>query len=302
MEYDLIILGAGPAGLGCAVYAARYDLKIVVVGEIPGGMMTEAYLIDNYLGLPGLNGMEMSMKFIEHVRKFGVEIRAPEKIFSVVKSGAVFEVRTVSAVLKGKAILVALGMKKAGLNIPGEEEFRGKGVSYCATCDGILFSGMDVAIFGGENIAVQSALMLAGYCTKVHLLSDKKLSCDPEFLAKAMKAKNVEIREGVKITQIYGREMAEGLKFEKAGKQYDIKVSGIFIEAGHMPSGELLRPLGVRMDAKGMVEVDGNMATNVKGVFAAGDITNASGGFRQIITAVAGGAVASRSVLKYIRG
>lgn len=302
MDYDVIILGAGPAGLGCAVYAARYNIKIIVIGEIAGGMMTEAHQVDNYLGLPGLTGAQLAQKFIEHVKSFGVEVKSPEHVAAIIRSGKLFEVKTGSGMLKSKALLIAMGMKKSMLMVPGEEEFRGKGVSYCATCDGFFFRDRDVAVIGGGNMAVQSALALAGFCKKVHLVSPGKLSCDPEFSVKAAKTKNMEIHEKAKPMFIEGNEFVETLKVEKAGKSSNIKVSGVFIETGHVPSTELLKPLGIETNEKGAIKVSGSMATNVDGVFAAGDITTGSDGFRQIVTAVAEGAVAARSIMKFVRG
>ncbi|MCJ7804706.1 thioredoxin-disulfide reductase [Patescibacteria group bacterium] len=305
MVYDLIIIGAGPAGLTASLYASRYQIKHLLVGSRLGGAMVWAAMVENYPGFNSITGADLAQKMIEQVKKLGVEIKNTG-VLEIKQKQKGFELKTENdEVYEAKTLIIATGTQRQKLNIPGEAEYLGKGVSYCATCDGAFFKDKIVAVVGGSNAAVTSALHLSDLAQKVYLIYRKKtLRADPIWRERAQKNSKVEIIYETNVMEILGNgNKVKALKLDRPYQSSSqLKVDGLFIEIGGKPGTELVKSLGVELDEKGYIKVKPDMSTNIAGVFAAGDVANASGEFQQIVTATSEGALAAKSVDQYLKG
>jgi thioredoxin reductase (NADPH) len=302
-QYDVIIVGLGPAGCTAGIYATRFGLKTLVMGKEPGGQANEAYEVDNYPGMLGAKGIEIMNKFREQTKTLGAEIVFSE-VVGIEKNGNSFFVRTESGEYEGKAVILATGSKKRRLNIPGENELRGRGVSYCAICDAPFFRDKAVCVIGGGTSAVMSALMITEHAKKVYLVYRKEkedMRAMPAWVRKAEQNRKVEMIFSSAPKRIEGKEKVEAMVFEKSGKELRLRVDGVFVEVGTVPQTALAEKLGVSLDKGGKIKVGCDMTTNVKGVFAAGDVTNGSADFEQIIIAASEGANAAKSAYNYLR-
>lgn len=301
MKYDVLIIGSGPAGLGAAIYGARAGLKVAVFDKSPisGGQVLTTYEVDNYLGLPGISGGELSEKFRQHADALQVsfiseevcEIRTENDTKYVVTNQSVYETSTV---------ILATGAHHAKLQIKGEQELAGMGVSYCATCDGAFFKKRTVAVIGGGDVAVEDAIFLAGLCKKVYLVHRREeLRAAKSLQDKLFALDNVEMCWNESPIEILGEDCVEKvrLKNTKTGNVSEIETDGVFIAVGINPETELFQGI-VEMDEKGYVIAGEDCKTSCEGIFAAGDIRKKQ--LRQIITAVADGANAITSAQNYI--
>jgi thioredoxin reductase (NADPH) len=300
-KYDLIIVGAGPAGLSAAIYAARYSLKCVVIGEASGNSAAKAPFIDNYPGFTAISGAELISKFQEQVGALGVEIR-DEQIKEVKNEKGLFRVRTDVSEYTTKTIIIATGTKRKKLNVPGETEFLGKGIVYCVTCDGPLFADKDVAIIGGGDSAVSAAQFMLSYAKRIYMIDIAKAPmAKPASIEALKKEKKVEFLSSCKVTKIVGNKLVNAIGIEniETKTKKEIKVEGVIIEIGMLPSTELARQLKVSLNKEGFIIADREMKTNVQGIFAAGDIIEKS--LRQIITAASDGAIAAHSAYEYLK-
>lgn len=301
--YDLLIIGSGPAGLGAAVYAVRAGLKAAVVDKSPvsGGQVLSTYEVDNYLGLPGLSGGELSERFREHADRLGVQfITAEVQGIGSNEEQRTYTVRTDQADLEAGAVILATGASHSPLGVPGETELSGMGVSYCATCDGAFYRKRTVAVVGGGDVAVEDAVFLAGICSKVYLIHRRdQLRAADSLQKKLFSLANVEVLWDSEVKEILGRDMVEGIRVcnNKSGEENRLDVEGVFIAVGIVPDTGVFSGL-VEMDDKGYVLADESCATSEKGIFAAGDIRKKA--MRQIITAVADGANAVHSAQAYL--
>lgn len=295
MEYDLIVIGAGPAGLNAAVYAARYKLKTLVIGKVTGGVMLGAVDVCNYLGFSSIKGMELAEKMKQHVLDLGVEIRN-EKVVKVIK-GNQFEVKTDSESYFGKKIVFATGLERRKLGLPDEDNFLGKGISYCATCDAVFYSGKHVAVVGGGDSALTAALLIAEYADKVYIVYRKEsfFRAEPSWIEAVEKNEKIECVFNANVKGLVGDNFLRGVKLDN-GTSLDVE--GLFVEIGGMPNVDLAVELGVELEGR-HIQVDKGCKTNVPGVFAAGDITNNP--LKQIITAAAEGALAATSAYKELK-
>ncbi len=302
-KYDVVILGAGPGGLGAAVYCARYNLKTLVLGKLLGGYAAEAHLVENYLGFKSITGIELCQKFKEHAESLGAKIILGVDVISVKKSGKGFEVTSnENKKYSCKAIVVALGTQRRKLEVPNEDKFLGKGVSYCASCDAPFFRDKTVAVVGGSDAAGTTALMLTEHAKKVYIIYRKEeLRAEPITKKRIDQNRKIEIIYKACVRELKGSKMLESVILDKEGKASELKLDGLFIEIGSVPSTVILKELGVEVTEEGYIKVKEDMSTSAPGVFAAGDITTASNGFRQIITAAAEGAVAANSIFKYLK-
>lgn len=295
---DLVIIGAGPAGLSAAVYAKRAGLDALLIDFSPvhGGQVLSTYEVDNYLGLPGVSGIELSEKFSEHADKAGIEkMEAVVNAVEVIDGGYV--VRTSEKDVDTKTIIVATGAKHALLNVPGEEELAGMGVSYCATCDGAFFKKRDVCVVGGSDVAVEDAIYLARTCKKVYLIHRRDTLRAANSLVEQLKnCPNVEFVWDSEVTKIVGEDQVDGVMVhnKKTGEDSEIAVQGVFIAVGIQPVTELVDKLGVKASEDGYILAGEDCRTSLKGIYVAGDIRKKP--MRQIITAVADGANAVASV------
>lgn len=299
-EYDLVILGAGAAGLTATIYAQRYGMKSVVIGKEFGGATAWAGEIENYPGFIG-TGRELMDKFKSQAEKFGAEFITGD-IQNVIKEGNKFVVELYEQKIIGKTIMSGLGSEHRKLNIIGEEKFFGKGLSVCATCDGNFFKGKDVVVIGGGDAAAKAILYLSEICAKVYASYRKEpLRCEPIYLERIKNKKNVELIYNSVPTEIIGENKVSGLKIKavdghKISKNI-LKIDGVFSEIGSDPIVKPFESLGLELD-KGHIMVDKEGKTNIPGFYAAGDGTNNP--FKQTITAAASGAIAAYSAYNYI--
>lgn len=302
--YDLLIIGSGPAGMGAAIYAVRAGLKAAVIDRSPvsGGQVLNTYEVDNYLGLPGMSGGDLSDRFREHADRLGVQFITADvqAIESSAGQQVVYTVRTDQSDFQTRTIILATGASHSLLGVPGEKELLGMGVSYCATCDGAFYRKSTVAVVGGGDVAVEDAIFLAGICKKVYLIHRRdQLRAAGSLQKRLMSLENVEVLWNSEVKGIFGEEMVEGVGVydNKSGEQTRLDVEGVFIAVGIVPDTDTFRGL-VEMDEKGYVIADETCVTSEKGIFAAGDIRKKA--MRQIITAVADGANAVHSAHEYI--
>lgn len=298
--YDLIIIGSGPAGLSAAVYGKRAGLNLLVIEKAPmsGGQVLSTYEVDNYLGLPGINGFDMGMQFRAHADKLGAEFK--EAVVRAVEDKGRYKlVHTEEETLEAKAVLLASGAEHAKLGVPGEEEFAGMGVSYCATCDGAFFRGKTVAVVGGGDVALEDAIYLARICEKVYLIHRRDELRGAKVLQQEMESlSNIEVFYSHVVKEIQGEDMISGLTLQnvKTGEEKLLAVDGVFIAVGIHPNTMLLENLVAR-DESGYIIAGEDGTTNRDGIFVAGDTRKKP--LRQIVTAVADGANAAISAAGY---
>lgn len=298
--YDLLIIGAGPAGMGAAVYAARAGLSTAVIDQSPisGGQVLNTYEVDNYLGLMGETGGGLSDKFREHADKLGTEFITDE-VKSVENQGDKKIVHCYEKDYEARTLILATGAAHSKLGVPGEEEFSGMGVSYCATCDGAFFKNRTVAVVGGGDVAVEDAIFLSKICKKVYLIHRRdELRAAKSLQERLFEKENVEILWDSEVTEICGKDAVEKLTIynKKKQQQDELAINGIFIAVGVVPNTELFREL-VETDERGYIKAGEDCATSCEGIYAAGDIRLKP--MRQIITAVSDGANAVNSVQNF---
>ena len=295
-KYDLIIIGSGPAGLTAGIYAARYNLNFLIIGELQGGAISEAHKVCNYPSQNNISGFELTQKIVEHVKELNGEIKQEEAL-EIKKQGEKFLVKTNKEEYLTEKIILATGRQKQILNVKGEKEFLGKGVSYCATCDAAFYKEKIVAVVGGGNAAITSALLLAEHAKKVYVIyrQDKFFRAEPAWITQLEKEKKIESIFNSEVKEIFGKNVVEGIIL-KDGKK--LKLDGIFIEVGSKPSKVFAEQLNLKTE-KDYIITDRNQKTNVKGVFAAGDCTNNF--LKQVITACAEGAIASTKAYEELK-
>jgi len=300
--YDLIIIGAGPAGLGASIYASRYKLEHVVIGNEIGGQIVEAWELENYAGFESISGKELMEKFANQTKRLGAEI-IQATVAKVEKKEENFEVLTADGKnYSTKTIIFALGMKARKANIAGEDNFIGKGVSYCATCDAMFFRNKEVIVIGGGDSAATAALHLSDFATKVTLMyRGEKVKFEPAWMEKIAKNSKIEIVLNSFVKEIKGETKVSAVSYEQDGEIKELAVQGVFIEIGTVPGVTVAKELGVTVDEQEYIVVDSAQKTNLENVYAAGDVTTGSNKFRQVITAVAEGAVAAGSVYKKLK-
>lgn len=299
--YDVIIIGSGPAGLAAAIYAQRAKLEMIIIEEnyISGGQVVNTYEVDNYPGLPGINGMDLGMKMREHAEKMGAQfVRA--KVVEIQAEGDIKVVKTEDETYEAKTIIFAAGAKHRTLDIPGEKEFTGMGVSYCATCDGAFFRNKVTAVIGGGDVAVEDAIFLARLCKKVYVVHRRdELRAAKILQDNLLSLDNVEMVWDSVAEEIRGEGLVKELSVKnvKTGEQRTLDVDGVFVAVGILPNSELLKDQ-VRTDKGGYLEAGEDGVTSIPGVFAAGDVRTKQ--LRQIITAASDGANCITSVQEYL--
>lgn len=295
--YDLIILGAGPAGITAAVYAARKKMEFLVITLDLGGQAALSGDIENYTGYQFITGPELALKFQEHMRSFGIKVKVPEKAEEIRKEDKFIRVITDKEEYVAKTLIVATGKRPRCLNVVGEEKFKNMGVTYCATCDGPLFKGKKVAIVGGGNSALDAALQMVKISPKVYIVNiAPQLTGDAVMLEKVTTVSNVEIWNNSLVTEIYGDKFVKGIVVKREDKVYNLDVEGVFIEIGLIPNSECARIL--ERNQQGEIIVDCFNKTNLEGIFAAGDVTNVPE--KQIIIACGEGSKASLGAFRYL--
>ncbi len=304
-EYDVVIIGGGPAGLTAAVYTARQGLSTAIVAGEVGGQAVWAGKVENYLGFELIPGAELVKLFREHISRFAVTCIEGELVNAIVPADGGFEVYTrEGSCLVGRGVIIASGRAPSRLSVPGEKELIGRGVSYCSTCDGAFFRGRPVAVAGGGEPALQAALQMADLDAPVVLVSEKPLRAGDALMEKLRGEDRIEVREGWKVTRVEGDEHVSGVVVRKVGgaaSEEDelVPVAAVFVEKGSIPAEEFTGGL-VDVNDRGEIEVGKDAMTSHPGVFAAGDITDDYG--RQIIIAAGEGARAGMALGKWLRG
>ena len=301
-KYDLTIIGAGPAGMTSGVYAARKNLKTLILSSDIGGQTAWSSGIENYLGYTYITGAELVQKFEEHMMKFDINLQFTH-VTDVRYVNGIFRTFTSDdMVYDSQSMIIAAGKSPKLLNVPGEKELTGRGVTYCATCDGPLFSGMDVAVVGGGNSGLDAVVQLMKICPKVYLIeSHDFLSADEVMRDHVASARNVEVILESTVLQITGAEFVEAIEIRSkiSGEMRNLQVKGVFIEAGLSPNTAFLKNLaGITLNQYAEVVVDCGGKTGVPGLFAAGDVTNVSE--KQIIIAAGEGAKAALGAYSYL--
>ncbi len=295
--YDVIIIGAGPAGMTAAVYSARQKLKALVLTDNIGGQTLWSTEIRNYTGYNLISGFELTEKFKKHVKEYGVELKEDEPALDLEIDRDGFIVRTKKEKYQTKTIIVCTGKKSRMLGVGGEERFRGKGVTYCSTCDGPLFAGKDVAIIGGGNSALNAALQMIEIASKVYLIdANAELGGEAVAREKVKTSPKVEHIGSAIVERINGSEFVASISITAGGKKRKIDVQGIIIEIGYTPSVEFAQILAKNKDNE--IIINNKSETNIPGIFAAGDCTDVFG--KQIIVAAGEGAKASIAAFKYV--
>lgn len=302
-NWELIIIGAGPAGLAAGIYGARSGLKTLVLeGKMAGGTAADAPLIENYPGFQSINGMELAQKMATHCRGTGVTIREFESVIGLDLKGEKKIVKTNRAVYEANAVIIASGSHYRELNVPGEKEFRGRGVSYCGICDGPLFKDKRVLVVGGGNSAVMTALYLAGLASEVKIAHRRNEFRAEEALVKDLVAKkNIEILWNTEVREIQGEKLVTKVVLfnNQSGETQEMAVDGVFIQIGEDPNSQLAKEAGVEVDERGYIKIDIFQRTNVPGVYAAGDVTNHP--VKQVGAAVGQGITAALEAYVFIR-
>ena len=297
--YDLIIIGAGPAGLAAAVYAARQKLNFILISENVGGQAVWSSNVENYLGVRQASGIELVQKFEEHVNKYDVEFHEEEKVMDVKKTGTTFKVETDKGAYDSKTILIASGKNPRKLGVPGEEEYGGKGVAYCAVCDAPLFAGRTVAVIGGANSAMDAALLCEKYCPKIYMINIMpELTGDMTMMEKVKSSSKITVINNADTKEFIGDKFLKGVKIILNGKEKIIDVEGVFVEVGLVPSADFIK-IVEKNDVGEIVLKDNQNMTSVPGIFAAGDVTDVPQ--KQILVASGEGVKALLGITSYIQ-
>jgi thioredoxin reductase (NADPH) len=302
--YDLIIIGSGPAGFTASIYASRYKLTNLVLGEKIGGTIGLASKVCNYPGFESISGLELMASIEKQVKSLGVEViydpavgtKRTEKAFTVLtKSGKSFQ---------AKALILATGMERRQLNVPGEKEYLGKGVSYCTACDAPLYKDKVVAIIGGADGAVSGAVHLADFAKKVFVIyRQDKFRAEPVWVEQALKDPKIEPIYNTNIIKILGTSSkVDGVELDNSYQgEKVLPLDGVFVEIGGVPGVGVAASMGVELTEAGFIKVNEKMETNLQGVFSAGDCNDRLPNFQQLITACAEGALAAASAYKFLK-
>jgi len=299
--YDLIIIGAGPAGMTAAIYAARRKVKFLILSLDIGGQMSWSSEVDNYPGVPDSTGIALAQKFNKHLKDYKIEIKTAE-VIKLERRGKLCIVSTKKNKYESKVVIIASGKKPRKLEVPGEEELVGKGLSYCATCDAPLYKNKEVTVIGGGNSGLEAALFLSKHAKKVYILDIlKKLGGEPYLRERVLADKKIQKILGAKITEVLGKKTVSGLKFEQAGVQKKLAVQGIFVEIGLITKADFTK---VKKNKWGEIMIfrstrthEENL-TSLPGIFAAGDCTDIPS--KQIVVAAGEGCKAALAAFDYI--
>ena len=300
--YDIIIIGSGPAGLSAAIYAQRACLDTIVIEKngISGGQVLNTWEVDNYPGFPGVTGFELSRQFREHANKLGARV-VQDEVVQVELSGNVKKVVCEEETYEARCVILASGAHHRTLEVPGEEELRGAGVSYCATCDGAFFRGRTVAVVGGGDAALEDAIFLARMCEKVYIVHRRDKLRGAKRLQERLQAlENIEFVWNSETVAIEGNAQVEALRLRqtKTGEEKRLDVDGVFIAVGIAPESDLYAGQ-LELDEQGYIRADESGQTSVPGVFAAGDVRTKA--LRQILTAASDGANCVASAERYLQ-
>ena len=295
--YELIVIGAGPAGITAGVYAARKKMNFLVISEDIGGQAAWSGDVENYTGYQFVTGPELVSKFEEHMRKYRIDIKESEGVTDLERTGDHITVTTAKGRYEAKTVIIASGKVSRELGVTGEKEFKNKGLTYCATCDGPLFAGKEVAVIGGGNSALDAALQLMKIARKVWIINNTPKLGGDQVLRETIEAgDSVAVSNDSTVTAITGEAMVSGITITKNGKTESIPVEGIFVEIGLIPNSGFAR--GIEKNKAGEIRINCKNETSVPGVFAAGDVTDVPE--KQIIIAAGEGSKAALAAFRYV--
>ena len=302
-NYEVIVVGMGVTGFAAAMYAGRLGLKTLVIGEFEGGTINYAHEVENYPGFGSISGADLAARIEKHAKDYDIKI-LKARVQKIEKKGNCFFVTADSKFLQTSAVIFATGSEWRKLEVPGSKEFEGRGVSYCALCDGPLFKKKVVAVVGGSDSAAKEALLLTEYAKKVFIIYRKeKIHPEPATLKQVeekVKKGKIEIINNTNVIEIKGRKVLESLKFDKPYKKKpELKIDGLFVAIGQISQSSLARNLGVRINDRGEIMINKKSETSADGVFAAGDVTDMP--FKQAVIGVSGGVVAAHTAYEYVR-
>lgn len=305
MTYDVIIIGAGAAGCSSAIYATRYNLKtLLIAGYMPGGLITEASDVENYPGFLSISGQKLAKNFVDQAIALGAEYKlsAVEDI-KLDKNGNFILSTSTGENFSSKSIILATGTHHRKLGIIGEEEFAGRGVSYCATCDAPFFKNKIVAVSGGGNSAVEGAQDISMHAKVVYLVHRSELKASPLYVEQLRQRGNIVEVSGTNVAEVHGDAVVKSILLDKEfNGSKELLVDGFFVQIGYAPQNELAKVVGADLTSNGYVKVDAGMGTNIKGLFCAGDLNNGSNQLHQQVTSASEGAIAAQSAYRYISG
>lgn len=299
--YDLMIIGSGPAGMTAAVYAARKKLNTVLLSKDVGGQVNWTLGIENYMGYQFIEGPELIHKFEEQVKQFPLEVKIGDGVSSLSRTSGGFEARTENGeAYQAKAAIVATGKRPRQLNVPGEEKLKGRGVTYCAICDGPVFAGMKVAVIGGGNSALEAADDMVKIADHVYLVSVTPLTGDQVLIDKVKGADNLTMFLEHEVLEITGEKFVDGIRIRdlKTRREREFEVSGVLVEIGLLPNSDLAKDVAT-LNRPGEIEVNCGSEAGVPGLFAAGDVTNVPE--KQIVIAAGEGAKAALQAHRYLQ-
>ena len=295
--YDLVIIGAGPAGITAAIYASRKRLDTLVISKDIGGQAALSGDVENYTGYQFISGPELALKFEEHLKKFDITLKEGEAVLELGKAGNLISVRTDKGSYEARCAIIASGKRSRELGCPGEKEFKNKGLTYCATCDGPLFSGKDVAVIGGGNSALDAAIQLIKIANKIYLVNIAESLTGDTVMREIVEANpKVTILNKARVSAILGDRMVHSIRVNSADKEELLAVKGVFVEIGLIPNSEFVP--GVEKNDLREIKVNSYNETNVPGIFAAGDVSDVPE--KQIVIAAGEGSKAALGVFKYL--
>ncbi len=301
-DWDLIIIGGGPAGMAAAIYGARYGLKTLILEKaVVGGNQAVSPLIENYPGFEEISGSELTDRMKNQVKRAGATIKEITEVTKLELDGDPKKVYVSGEVFTAKAIIIATGTHHRKLNVPGEEKLQGRGVSQCATCDAPLFKGKTVVVVGGGNTALTDALYIKDVASKTYLVHRRDDFRAEKVLKERVLASDIEVLWNSEIKEILGDDRVTGVRVvnNKSGEEQIIKCDGVFVEIGEIPESKIAAEAGVKVNESGEIITNMEQETNIPGVYAAGDV---SLGFKQISVAVGQGATAANSAYLHIQG
>ncbi|MFX0029418.1 MAG: NAD(P)/FAD-dependent oxidoreductase [Candidatus Hermodarchaeota archaeon] len=294
--YDLIVLGGGPTAIGCAIYAARFAMDVLIIGKTFGGLIATTHIVENYPAITSISGQGLMEMFREHMNSLNIPYISDE-IRSIEKVDDHYELNSFFQKFKAYSICIATGSERKKLGIPGEDNFAGRGVSYCATCDGPFYKDKVVCVIGGSDSAAKEALFLSQNTKKVYIIyRGEEIRAEPINKKRVSENEKIEIIYKTNITEIKGDNTVKSVVFDN-GKEFE--VDGVFIEIGSVPNSELAKKIGVEINDKGEIIINRKSETNIPGIFAAGDVADAP--FKQAITGVSEGVIAAYSAFDYVK-
>lgn len=305
-SYDVVIVGAGCAGLSAAMYAGRFGLKTICIGAMPGGTITTTHEVENYPPIKSISGLELGNKFLEHAKSYDVPVQM-ERVSGIEKQENGFLVKTGSAEYLGKTVIYATGTEWRKIGVPGEKELANKGVHYCALCDGGFYKGKKIAVIGSGDSAVKESSLLAEYGSNVYVLvRGDALKGERINRENALANEKIEVFYGVEAKEFLGSQKLEKIKLNKTVRPKEVdaqtdelEVSAVFVLIGHVAQTEIAKSLGVELTSKGEIKIDKMGRTNVPGIFAAGDCCEAE--FKQAIVGAAQGVSAAYAAEEYVK-